>query len=62
METATVTREIHISTLNLKPGTYVTIHADGEPIEIRVTPTGKVEIYSDKIKVIHKFDDWYNIS
>ena len=62
METATITREIYVSTLNLEPGQYITIHAYGELIEIRVTPTGKVEIYSDKIKAIRKFDDWYSIS
>jgi len=62
MEAGTLNKTIHIDTVNLKPGQYVTVHAAYATLEIRVTPTGKVEIYCDEVKDVRGFDKWYHIS
>ena len=62
MDVPMITKEIYISSISIDPGEYLTIYANGKTIEVRVTPTGKIEIYSDDVKAVVPFSEWYSIS
>ena len=62
METATLSQKIYIESISLQRGEFLTVYANGKQIELRVTPTGRIEIYSDDVREIMSFAEWYLIS